>query len=155
MYIYCLSLSFGINDALQICHFSNSLSLICSILFPFAALTIAFQWRAFQRPAIENLQKNSSHIENVCKNSSYWEIFKKWDYPNNEARIEHWVLRWRHNIPLELREPWRSSCHHHLRPETWESTVIFRIRLRILRSRDLESWGNANQTYCQNAKTFI
>ena len=150
------NLSFGINDALQICHVSNS-HRFNSILFDCSI----DQWNTLESfcqdliPAFENLHTEEffSYWESLQELSN-WETLKNWapiywDFP--EARTEHWLQKWpKYSMEsisiITLRELWRSSCHHHLRPETRSCDTPHEIETFELLPGDLDSWGIAKYT---------
>lgn len=134
------NLSFGINDALQICHVSNS-HRFNSILFDCSI----GQWITLESfcqdlfPAFENLlNKNSSHIENLYKNShieNHWrterlyiEIFRRQELSIDCRSDQNKVWS---PYPLSHWE----NYEDHLAITTWDlrlDPVILLMRLRHL-----------------------
>ena len=126
--------------------------------FSIAALTILnYIGELFPRPISSFWESSYTRILLILRISTRTLILRTlknwapiyWDFP--EARTEHWLQKWpKYSMEsisiITLRELWRSSCHHHLRPETRSCDTPHEIEKFELLPWDLDSWGIAKYT---------
>ena len=155
-------LSFGINDALQIWHFSHSHSPNWFPSFSIAALANEFHWRAFAKTLFQLLRiytrtllklrisSKNSHIEKHSRTERLFIEISRRQELSIECRSDQNIIRSQYPIPYHYHIERNAKIILPSPIETWDSTGACDTphendNFKLL-PWDLESWGIAKYT---------